>query len=73
MATTITQEDIDALERMIIRGVLETEYQSGGEKRRVKYRTMGELERALSYAKRALAESSGASSGMTTLARCERD
>lgn len=73
MATTITQDDINAIERMIVRGVLETEYQSGGEKRRVKFDSFKEMKERLAYAKRMVAESSGASSGMTTLAQYERD
>lgn len=72
MATAITPEDIAALERMIILGRLEIEYESAGERRRVKYRSMRELKEALSYAKQALAEAGGDKAGFATLAEFDR-
>lgn len=70
--TTLTQADVDALEKMIVTGRLEIEYQSGGEKRRAKYRSMAELKEALAFAKQQIAESAGTVGTMTTYAAFER-
>lgn len=70
--TAITEADVAALEKMIVLGRLEAEYQSGGERRRLKYRSMAELKDALAFAKQQLSEASGNAGTMTTYAEFER-
>ena len=68
MATAITADDVAALEKLLVTGELEIEYESGGERRRVKFSNAADLKSRLDYAKKALAEASGLGEGMTTYA-----
>ena len=68
MSTAITNEDVAALEKLLVTGQLEIEYESGGERRRVKFSSAADLKARLDYAKRALAEAGGNGEGMTSYA-----
>ena len=68
MATAITAEDIAALEKLLVTGELEIEYESGGERRRVKFANASDLKSRLDYAKKALADASGQGEGMISYA-----
>ncbi|HEY4775893.1 MAG TPA: hypothetical protein VIH40_13865 [Xanthobacteraceae bacterium] len=54
MATTLTQSDIDKLEKAIARGVLRVEYAQGS----VTYQSIDDMLKALAYAKNAIAAAS---------------
>ena len=66
--STITDQ-IAALEAAIATGALEVEYRSGDTTRRVKYRTLSEMERALSTLK----ASSGATRRVSRTVAVPRD
>lgn len=65
MSTTITQEMVDALEQAVVSGVLEIEYSD----KKLKYRSMAELMKALRYAKSKLNNSAGKNYRMYPLFR----
>lgn len=68
MSTTLTQADVDRLEKAIARGVLKVEYVSGS----VTYQSVDAMLKALAYAKNAIAEGS-ARQTPSTLAVFARD
>ena len=51
MATSLTQSDIDKLEKAIARGVTRVEYSNGA----VSYQSTSDMLKALAYAKNAIA------------------
>lgn len=67
MATTLTQADVDRLEKSIARGVLRVEYASGS----VTYHSVDDMLKALAYAKNALLADS-AKQSPSTLAQFDR-
>lgn len=68
----ITAEDVAKLEKALVLGQMEVEYESGGERRRVKYRSVGEMKEALVYAKQQLAEQVGKVALPSTYAEFDR-
>lgn len=50
-ATTITAEQVAALEAAVMSGALEVSWESGGVRQKHVYRSMADLLRALDYAK----------------------
>lgn len=50
----LTPDDVAELKRAIVMGEMEVEYQSGGERRRTKYRSIAEMKSALEFAEKEL-------------------
>lgn len=72
MSTSFTADDVARLERAVAMGELIVEIESGGERRKVQYRSMSELMSALAYAKGEIAAASDAGRVPSTLAVFER-
>ncbi len=56
--TSLTQSDLAALETLLASGRLEVEYESAGERRRVKFNNTAHLLTAIDYVRRALTNAS---------------
>jgi len=50
----LTPDDVARLKRALVMGEMEVEYQSGTERRRVKYRSVAEMKEALAFAEQEL-------------------